>query len=177
MQIPSEYDNKTPKEHWRACVACCSRRKTPAQLERYPNKRTGLRMTLGAVLQLFAAIGGINTLSYYLPTVAESNIGMTVRASNIVVTACTTWLVFCAVLGVFVIDRLGRRGTIMLAFTGLFLCSIILLGLMLAGLGVGEDLKMLTAASSATLAFIFLFEGFWGLLNPAAWLYQAEIDS
>lgn len=134
-------------------------------------------MALGATLQLFAAMGGITTWQYYLPTVAESYLGLRIRASNIVVTASTTWLVVCAFLGVFVIERLGRRGTIMFSFAGLFFCSIILLGLMLVGLGNHTDIDLTTATGRAVMAFIFVFLGFWGLLYPATWLYQAEINT
>ena len=134
-------------------------------------------MALGAILQLLVSMAGLTTWNYYLPTIVQSNLGLSRSTGDKVLSACSTWLVVCAVLGIFIIERLGRRGTIMLAFTGLFVCSTILMALMLTGLGEEVTGEVLTSTSAASVAFVFVFEGFWGLLNPAAWLYQAEINS
>jgi cytochrome bd-type quinol oxidase subunit 2 len=88
--------------------------------------KTLRRLLLGAGSQFMQQFGGINIMSYYLPTVLESAVGMGESMARLL-TACNaiSYMIFSG-LAVFLVERMGRRGLMLLSTFGQFICFLII---------------------------------------------------
>lgn len=133
------------------------------------------RIVLGAGTQFMQQFGGINVISYYLPTVLIEAVGLS-NAMARLISACNAVSYFVFTCGsVLLVERWGRRGIMMASTAGQcfsFLVITILLGL--ASQHPAEKEKL----GSASIAFFFLFyiSFAWGMLG-VPWLYPTEINS
>lgn len=88
--------------------------------------KTLRRLLLGAGSQFMQQMGGINIMSYYLPTVLETAVGMEESMARLL-TACNaiSYLIFSG-LAVLLVERMGRRGLMILSTAGQFFCFLII---------------------------------------------------
>ncbi|KAJ5886989.1 uncharacterized protein N7473_009663 [Penicillium subrubescens] len=136
--------------------------------------KTLRRLLLGAGTQFMQQFGGINIMSYYLPTVLEKSVGLKESMARLL-TACNaiSYLIFSG-LAVLLVERMGRRGLMILSTFGQFLCFLIITIL----LRFAETSSNGKAWGSASVAFFFLFHGSFGIgMLGVPWLYPTEINS
>lgn len=71
-------------------------------------------------------MGGINIMSYYLPTVLETSVGLDSHMASLL-TACDaiSYMMFAG-FAVLLVERIGRRGLMLLSTFGQFLCFLII---------------------------------------------------
>jgi hypothetical protein len=114
--------------------------------------KTLRRLLLGAGTQFMQQFGGINIMSYYLPTVLEKSVGLKESMARLL-TACNaiSYLIFSG-LAVLLVERMGRRGLMILSTFGQFLCFLIITIL----LRFAETSSNGKAWGSASVAFFFL---------------------
>lgn len=114
--------------------------------------KTLRRLLLGAGTQFMQQFGGINIMSYYLPTVLEKSVGLKESMARLL-TACNaiSYLIFSG-LAVLLVERMGRRGLMILSTFGQFLCFLIITIL----LRFAETSSHSKAWGSASVAFFFL---------------------
>ncbi|KAJ5769410.1 hypothetical protein N7520_003969 [Penicillium odoratum] len=134
------------------------------------------RLLLGAGSQFMQQFGGINIMSYYLPTVLEQAVGMGESMARLL-TACNaiSYMIFAG-LAVLLIERMGRRGLMLLSTFGQFFCFLIITILLRYAESAtdAESQKF----GSASVAFFFLFHGAFGIgMLGIPWLYPTEINS
>ncbi|PYH89650.1 general substrate transporter [Aspergillus ellipticus CBS 707.79] len=136
--------------------------------------KTLRRLFLGAGTQFMQQFGGINVMSYYLPTVLINAVGLSNRMARLL-TACNavSHLIF-ACLAVLLIESLGRRGLMLVSTCGQLLCFTIITALLrYAEMGPSK-----TEVASASIVFFFLFYISFGLgMLGVPWLYPTEISS
>ncbi|KNG85303.1 MFS sugar transporter [Aspergillus nomiae NRRL 13137] len=133
--------------------------------------KTLRRLLLGAGTQAIQQLQGINIMSYYLPTVLMNSVGLSNTMARLL-TACnaTSYFIFSC-LAVTVVERLGRRGLMMLSGFGQFVCFLIITIL----LRFAEIDKVYATAS---VAFFFLYHIAFGMgMLGVPWLYPTEINS
>ncbi|KAJ5097334.1 general substrate transporter [Penicillium angulare] len=119
--------------------------------------KTLRRLILGAGSQFMQQFGGINIMSYYLPTVLINSVGLSDKLARLL-SACNavSYLVFSG-LAVLLVERLGRRGL-----------------MMISTFGHNDGQKY----ASASVAFFFLYYGAFGIgMLGIPWLYPTEINS
>ncbi|KAJ5538646.1 hypothetical protein N7494_008125 [Penicillium frequentans] len=138
--------------------------------------KTLRRLLLGAGSQFMQQFGGINIMSYYLPTVLEQAVGMGESMARLL-TACNaiSYMIFSG-LAVLLIERMGRRGLMLLSTFGQFMCFLIITILLRYSENTtGDESKKF---GSASVAFFFLFHGAFGIgMLGIPWLYPTEINS
>ncbi|KAL4963229.1 sugar porter family MFS transporter [Aspergillus stella-maris] len=133
--------------------------------------KTLRRLLLGAGTQAIQQFQGINIMSYYLPTVLMSSVGLSNSMARLL-TACnaTSYFIFSC-LAVTVVERFGRRGLMLLSGSGQFLSFLVITIL----------LRFATTNpvfGTASVAFFFLYHIAFGMgMLGVPWLYPTEINS
>ncbi|KAJ6112228.1 hypothetical protein N7523_008289 [Penicillium sp. IBT 18751x] len=136
--------------------------------------KTLRRLLLGAGSQFMQQMGGINIMSYYLPTVLETAVGMEESMARLL-TACNaiSYLMFSG-LAILLVERMGRRGLMLLSTAGQFFCFLIITIL----LYLVETRSNGVVFGKASIVFFFLFHGSFGIgMLGVPWLYPTEINS
>jgi len=109
-------------------------------------------VAIAFTLFVLQQLSGINTIFYYAPRVLEQS-GF--QDPVLVAMIPATVNVLATVLGVWIVDRLGRRALAFLGFGGMAAC-LALLGADLNGLIGSEDMAPMLALA-CVLAYIFFF--------------------
>ncbi|KAH2455435.1 hypothetical protein KXW63_003844 [Aspergillus fumigatus] len=133
--------------------------------------KTLRRLLLGAGTQAIQQFQGINIMSYYLPLVLINSVGLSNSMARLL-TACNaiSYFIFSCVIATMV-ERLGRRGLMLLSGFGQFLSFLVITIL----LCFAENNKVYGTAS---VAFFFLYHIAFGVgMLGVPWLYPTEINS
>ncbi|KAG2000878.1 hypothetical protein GB937_010739 [Aspergillus fischeri] len=133
--------------------------------------KTLRRLLLGAGTQAIQQFQGINIMSYYLPLVLINSVGLSNSMARLL-TACNaiSYFIFSCVIAT-VVERLGRRGLMLLSGFGQFLSFLVITIL----LCFAENNKVYGTAS---VAFFFLYHIAFGVgMLGVPWLYPTEINS
>ena len=132
------------------------------------------RLLLGAGTQFMQQFGGINIMSYYLPTVLIQSVGLSEELSRLLAACNATSYLFFSFIAVPVVERYGRRFLMILASVGQGF-SFLVITILLSFAGSSESGR---AAASASVAFFFLYYIFFGIgMQGVPWLYPTEINS
>lgn len=152
----------------------------------FRNRASVYRLCCNLAITVFGQWAGNAVLSYFLGAVLESA-GYTnsIQQANItLINSCQQFL--CAIVGAFLVDRVGRRPLLLFSFTG---CCVVWLGMTIAssefaksGGGLDADGNPKsgtnTAASQASLAMIFIFGSIYSIgITPLQALYPVEVLS
>ncbi|KAE8341457.1 hypothetical protein BDV24DRAFT_163296 [Aspergillus arachidicola] len=138
------------------------------------DSKTLRRLLLGAGSQFMQQFGGINIMSYYLPTVLMDSVGLSDTMARLLA-ACNalSYLVFSG-LAVLLVERMGRRGLMLLSTFGQFLCFLIIT-ILLRFSRISDNGEKF---ASASVAFFFLYYGAFGIgMLGVPWMYPTEINS
>ncbi|KAF4283216.1 hypothetical protein KXX16_007783 [Aspergillus fumigatus] len=150
---------------------------------------TGHRVLLAYGMQFMNQVGGINLVvygvlakllsrpvtdkdrSYFIPTVLNSNVGLSKNLSLIIGGCVQIMFVIGSFFPTFFVDRVGRRVPMMWGSFGLGLCMM-MVSILLSFKGKANE----HATSSASVAFFFLYMLIFGAsVNCIPWVYVPEI--
>ncbi|KAJ5465179.1 general substrate transporter [Penicillium daleae] len=141
------------------------------KISRNDEVKTGQRVLLAWGMQLMNQVGGINLVVYYVPTVLKNNVGMTGQLPQILGGCIQIMFMLGSLLPAFMLDRMGRRRTMMIGSFGLGVCM-----LMVAALLSQVDKPNGTSYASASVSFFFLYMLIHGMsINSVPWVYVPEI--
>jgi sugar porter (SP) family MFS transporter len=132
------------------------------------------RTMLAYVNQMFQQISGINLITYYIPTILQSQIGLTGTVSRLI-SACNGTEYFAASwVAVFTVEKFGRRTLMIFGAIGMSLSMVALA--VAEAVAASSEGQRKTSASIAQVVFLFVFNTFFavGWLGMT-WLYPAEI--
>jgi MFS transporter, SP family, arabinose:H+ symporter len=129
--------------------------------------RPGMRKALliAVVLAIMQQMTGVSPLLFYMPIIFQQA-GFH-RASDAIfqTVVLNVWDVFCTILAMWLVDRLGRRPLLLIGTSGMAL-SLTLMGFFFAGHATGE----------LVVAVMMICVGFYIVsLAPLAWLIMSEI--
>ncbi|KAF4843487.1 Sugar transporter STL1 [Colletotrichum siamense] len=127
------------------------------------------RLILTISVQLGQQFSGSNMINYYLPVIFTDTMGMN-RELALILGGCAQiiYLVGSAI-PVFLMDRFGRRVLLMWCSAGLSFCFVMVTILLTRGS---------SGAASGAVAFIFLFQLFYGVgWLPVPWFYPSELST
>lgn len=132
------------------------------------------RLILGAGTQFIQQFEGINIMSYYLPTVLISAVGLSNEMARLLTAInSVVYLIFTAA-SIPLVEKWGRRGLMMLSTAGQGLSFLAITVLLRYGSPPDGDKQ----AAKASIAFFFLFFISFGLgMLGVPWLYPTEINS
>ncbi|KAF2496688.1 general substrate transporter [Lophium mytilinum] len=128
------------------------------------------RLWRAAVLQFMAQMCGNTAMKYYLPSIFIT-LGLGRRMSLMIGGIESTLKIGCTIIEMLIIDRVGRRFTLILG------CSVMALALLINGaLPQAYPNNINHAADYACVVFIFFYTFGYSLgFGPAAWVYGSEI--
>ncbi|KAJ5604903.1 hypothetical protein N7510_010057 [Penicillium lagena] len=133
--------------------------------------KTGQRVLLAWGIQLMNQVGGINLVVYFVPAVLKNNVGLSGRLSQILGGCIQIMFMLGSLLPAFMLDRMGRRKTMMIGSFGLGVCMLLVAAL----LSQVHEPNGKTYAS-ASITFFFLYMLIFGMsLNSVPWVYVPEI--
>ncbi|KAJ5622204.1 general substrate transporter [Penicillium herquei] len=170
-----EHDDFIVKEH-RAIQSALeldnfSSKKSVWKIFRNDEIKTGQRVLLAWGMQLMNQVGGINMIVYYIPTVLQDNVGLTGKLPSILGGCIEVMFMIGSLLPAFMLDRMGRRRTMMIGSFGLGVCM-----LMIAALLSQVNEPHGKEYASASVAFFFLYMLIHGMsINSVPWVYVPEI--
>ncbi|KAL4876843.1 general substrate transporter [Aspergillus karnatakaensis] len=129
--------------------------------------KNGRRLALCFLLQLFQQFTGINVIAFYVTIVLETNVGLSRELSSLVAGCIQIAFWVGTFPPIFLMDRLGRRKTLMFGSTMLCLAMVLFT--------VGVALET-TASSRLALGMLIIYEISFGMSwNSVPWLYAPEI--
>ncbi|TWU76327.1 hypothetical protein ED733_005940 [Metarhizium rileyi] len=143
------------------------------------------RLCCNLIVSVFSQLAGNAVLSHFLGLVLDSA-GYTSYLAQANITLINNCVQFvCAIFGVLLVERTGRRPLLLFAFTS---CTVAWLGMRIATSqfaasyagkdASGENLYTNSAASKAALAMIFLFGAAFSIgITPLQGLYPVEVLS
>ncbi|KAJ5734353.1 general substrate transporter [Penicillium malachiteum] len=170
-----EHDDFIVKEH-RAIQSALeldnfSSKKSVWKIFRNDEIKTGQRVLLAWGMQLMNQVGGINMIIYYIPTVLQDNVRLTGKLPSILGGCIEVMFMIGSLLPAFMLDRMGRRRTMMIGSFGLGVCM-----LMIAALLSQVNEPHGKEYASASVAFFFLYMLIHGMsINSVPWVYVPEI--
>lgn len=127
------------------------------------------RVILAYVNQMFQQICGINLITYYAPTIYETEIGLSPFLSRILAACNGTEYFLASFIPIIIIERVGRRPLMLIGAAGM---SFSMIWLAISS-SFGGDKWGIVAAT-----FLFVFNTFYALgWLGMSWLYPAEIVS
>ena len=129
--------------------------------------RPGIRKALliAAALAIFQQMTGASPLTFYLPIIFQQAGFKSASDAIFQTVLLNVWDVFCTILAMWLVERLGRRPLLLIGITGMG-CSLTLVGFFFARHATGE----------IVVAVMMLCIGFYIIsLAPLAWLIMSEI--
>lgn len=117
---------------------------------------------------------GINIMSYYLPTVLISSVGLDEKLARLLTAVSSVTYFFFSCAAVLLVEKWGRRGLMMLSTAGQFFAFLIITVLLRYSENEGNGKTI----ASASVAFFFLYYIAFGVgMLGVPWLYPTEINS
>ncbi|PYH91003.1 MFS monosaccharide transporter [Aspergillus ellipticus CBS 707.79] len=125
------------------------------------------RVVLAYVNQMFQQISGINLITYYIPTVLENQLGMSLEMSRLIAACNGTEYFLASWVAVFTIEKFGRRSLMLFGAAGMSISMVILA----VTASINTD-----GARVACVVFLFVFNTFFAIgWLGMTWLYPAEV--
>ncbi|KAJ6027815.1 Major facilitator superfamily domain general substrate transporter [Penicillium canescens] len=136
------------------------------------NTKTLRQLLLGAGTQAMQQFQGINIMSYYLPLVLMNSVGLSDKMARLLI-ACnaTSYFFFFSCAAAAIVERVGRRGLMMMSGFGQFVSFLIITILLYMA-------KTNIVYATASVAFFFFYHIAFGMgMLGVPWLYPTEINS
>ena len=131
-------------------------------------QRTFHRVVLAALAQVFLQMSGINSITYYAPSIYQNELGFTPTLASILAAASQFALILGAICCAYTVDRFGRRRLMLYSATGMSICFACM-----AGLTSNPDNKIALKAA-VFFSFLYLFVYVLGFLG-IPFLFASEI--
>ncbi len=136
------------------------------------------RLVLGVGVQAMQQLTGINIICYYLPYVLTESVGLEATTARLLAAVNAMTFLGSTFVGLFLIERWGRRRLMMSGALGQFCCWLTITIL----LSQAERTSLLSEKQRQLAAiavfFFFLFNCFFGAgWQGVSWLYPTEINS
>ncbi|KAJ6436261.1 sugar transporter [Purpureocillium lavendulum] len=134
------------------------------------------RLLLGIGSLVMKELTGINVLSYYLPTVLISSVGLSNTTARLLTACNSISYLLASLVAIPQIERWGRRKLLIYGAAGQGLCYLIIT--VCVRFNELSSYPNQTAMAKASIAFFFLFYVFFGIgWQGVPWLYPTEINS
>ncbi|TVY84498.1 Quinate permease [Lachnellula suecica] len=128
------------------------------------------RLWRAALLQFMAQMCGNTAMKYYLPSIFTS-LGIEHRLTLLISGVESTLKIGCTIIEMLIIDRVGRRTTLVVG------CVVMGIALLINGaLPQAYPHNINRASDYACIVFIFFYTFGYSIgFGPAAWVYGSEI--
>jgi MFS family permease len=138
--------------------------------------KTVRRLLLGIGSQAMQQFGGINIMSYYLPTLLIQSVGLSSSMARLIAAVSSVVYLVAAAVAAPLVERYGRRMMMIVSTAIQFLCFLLMT--ILLYLAQKEGFSAQKEVSQASVFFFFLYYIGFGLgMLGIPWLYPTEINS
>ncbi|KAL6718461.1 hypothetical protein ACLMJK_004552 [Lecanora helva] len=156
--------------------------KTSIILEQTPqtkrNTRPLFRLVLGVFVQGMQQATGINVICYYLPYVLTESVGLDGSMARLLAAVNAMTYLGSTFIGLFLIEKWGRRRLMILGAFGQFCCWLAITVLLRKASQTEIVSLKQRQLGGAAVFFFFVFNCFFGAgWLGVSWLYPTEINS
>ncbi|OTA78186.1 hypothetical protein M434DRAFT_38539 [Hypoxylon sp. CO27-5] len=138
--------------------------------------KTIRRLVLGAGTQAMQQFGGINIMSYYLPTVLIESVKLDDSMARLIAACASVAYLFASLAAAPLVEKLGRRIMMMVSTAVQLLCFVLVTVLLRFAEKPGY-LHQVEVAKASVVWFIIYYMGFGLGMLGIPWLYPTEINS
>ncbi|KAH8677842.1 putative MFS sugar transporter [Xylariales sp. PMI_506] len=138
--------------------------------------KTIRRLILGIGIQACQQLGGINIMSYYLPTLLIQSVGLSDSMARLIAAVASVVYFFAALAAAPLVEKYGRRVMMLVSTLIQFVCFLVMT--ILLYLAQLDGYSGAHSAAEASVPFFFLYYIGFGLgMLGIPWLYPTEINS
>ncbi|KAI0440504.1 hexose carrier protein [Xylaria telfairii] len=138
--------------------------------------KTVRRLLLGAGTQALQQFGGINVMSYYLPTLLIESVGLEDRMARLISALASVAYLFASLIAAPMVERFGRRMMMLISTLIQLICFILITVLLQFAEKPGYPHQTEVAKASVVWFFVYYIGFGLGMLG-IPWLYPTEINS
>ncbi|KAI0406778.1 sugar transporter [Xylaria palmicola] len=138
--------------------------------------KTVRRLVLGAGTQAFQQLGGINVMSYYLPTLLIESVRLEDKMARLIAALASVSYLFASIIAAPMVERFGRRVMMMVSTLIQLVCFILITVLLYYVEKPGYASQNEVAKASVVWFFVYYIGFGLGMLG-IPWLYPTEINS
>ncbi|KAI1174925.1 hexose carrier protein [Nemania sp. FL0916] len=138
--------------------------------------KTVRRLLLGAGTQAFQQLGGINVLSYYLPTLLIESVRLEDRMARLIAALASVSYLFASIIAAPMVEKFGRRMMMIVSTLIQLICFILITVLLYFTEKPGYEFQEQVAKASVVWFFVYYIGFGLGMLG-IPWLYPTEINS
>ncbi|KAI0882812.1 general substrate transporter [Annulohypoxylon maeteangense] len=138
--------------------------------------KTIRRLALGAGTQAMQQFGGINIMSYYLPTVLIESVKLDSSMARLIAACASVVYLIASLIAAPLVEKFGRRKMMMLSTVIQFFCFLLVTILLHFAEEPGYAHQVELAKSSVVWFILFYVAFGLGMLG-IPWLYPTEINS
>ncbi|ETS79393.1 hypothetical protein PFICI_09246 [Pestalotiopsis fici W106-1] len=138
--------------------------------------KTVRRLLLGIGSQAMQQFGGINIMSYYLPTLLMESVHLSDTMARLIAAVSSVVYFFAALAAAPLVERYGRRIMMIISTAIQFFCFLLMT--ILLYYAQKENFPSQEKVAQASVVFFFLYYIGFGLgMLGIPWLYPTEINS
>ncbi len=142
------------------------------------NTKPVFRLIIGVGVQAMQQLTGINIICYYLPYVLTNSLGFAGSTARLLGAVNAMTYLASTFIGLFFIDRWGRRRLMMYGALGQCCSWLAITVLLNSPDEAASYLSKQRQLAGAAVFFFFLFDCFFGAgWQGVSWLYSSEINS
>ncbi|KAH8165392.1 hypothetical protein CIB48_g2886 [Xylaria polymorpha] len=138
--------------------------------------KTVRRLLLGAGTQALQQFGGINVMSYYLPTLLIESVGLEDQMARLISALASVAYLFASLIAAPMVERFGRRIMMLISTLIQLICFILITVLLRFTEKPGYPYQTEVAKASVVWFFVYYIGFGLGMLG-IPWLYPTEINS
>ncbi|KAF3784941.1 Inositol transporter 1 [Nymphaea thermarum] len=160
-----------------ASADACRQKDSVGYLEVFRTKEMRLALFAGVGLQAFQQFTGINTVMYYSPTIVKMAGFYSNRLALFLSMIVAGMNAAGTVLGIYLIDRSGRRKLALVSLVGVFISLCLLSGaFFLQSHGLSANPTMTNSGGWFAIIGLVLYIGFFAPgMGPVPWAVNSEI--
>ncbi|KAI0850541.1 putative MFS sugar transporter [Daldinia vernicosa] len=138
--------------------------------------KTIRRLILGSGTQAMQQFGGINIMSYYLPTVLIESVKLDESMARLIAACASVAYLFASLVAAPLVERVGRR-IMMMVSTAIQLVCFLLVTVLLHFAEQPDYLQKIEVSKASVVWFFIYYMGFGLGMLGIPWLYPTEINS
>lgn len=138
--------------------------------------KTIRRLVLGSGTQAMQQFGGINIMSYYLPTVLIQSVKLDESMARLIAACASVAYLVASLIAAPLVEKVGRR-IMMMVSTAIQLLCFLLVTILLYFAEKPDYLHKIEVAKSSVVWFVIYYMGFGLGMLGIPWLYPTEINS
>ncbi|KAI0011592.1 general substrate transporter [Xylariaceae sp. FL0662B] len=138
--------------------------------------KTVRRLLLGSGTQAMQQLGGINIMSYYLPTLLIESVKLQSSMARLIAACASVAYLFASLVAAPLVEKFGRR-KMMMTSTGIQFFCFLLMTVLLYYTEKPDYPDGIEVAKASVVWFFIYYMGFGLGMLGIPWLYPTEINS